>query len=83
MSDFSPENKKQRTMMRFQAMLGMFFGLMYVGIACAMYFMVSTGRLENGIFDLGKNTSYAVMIIFILYGAFRVGRAFKIFKTLK
>lgn len=83
MSEISPENKKQRSMLRFQALLGVFFGLMYVGIAAAMYFMVSSGSLENGIFDLGKNTSYAVMIIFVLYGAFRVGRAFKIFKSLK
>ena len=83
MSDISPDNKRQQTMMRFQGLLGVFFGIMYLAISGAMYFMVSTGRLENGIFDLGKNTSYAVMVIFVLYGAFRIGRAVKIFKSFK
>lgn len=82
MSQFLPEEGKRRTSLRFQGFMGTVMGLFYIAIAVAIGYMQINGKLENGVFDLGKTMTYVIVVVFVLYGAFRFYRGLKAFKEI-
>lgn len=83
MSNFLPEESKRKSTARLQGMMGVFMGFVYILIAGAVTYMQVKGLNPDGIFDMGVPMTYVLIVVFVLYGIFRMYRASKLIKSAK
>lgn len=82
MSQFLPEENKRKSTARLQGTLGIFMGLLYIAIAIIIGYRINSGVLPNGIFEIGKTWSWALVGVFVAYGVFRIYRGMKAYKSI-
>ncbi len=81
MNQFLPEEKSRKSRAKFEGYRGVFMGLMYIVISSIIAYQTYNGLLPEGVFNTGQTMTWVLVVLFLLYGVFRIYRGYKVLRS--